>query len=154
MGEHGLMGKNMIYETAHHVPCLIRWPEKIRTGLSVDRVVASADFQQTLLGLVGLDPCGREQGRDASWMLRGEAGAWTDEAFIHHPSFQWSGIFTPEAAYAQHKTGYGMLYDRVNDPGELTNLYGDPGSGLSEGLDERVRAHLADCDAPQADWWT
>ena len=154
MGEHGLMGKNMIYETAHHVPCLVRWPEKIRTGLSVDRVVASADFQQTLLGLVGLDPCGREQGRDASWMLRGEAGAWTDEAFIHHPSFQWSGIFTPEAAYARHKTGYGMLYDRVNDPGELTNLYGDPGSGLSEGLDERVRAHLADCDAPQADWWT
>jgi arylsulfatase A-like enzyme len=154
MGEHGLMGKNMIFETAHHVPCLIRWPEKIQAGLSVDHVVASVDFQQTLLGLVGLNPCGREQGRDASGLLRGEEGAWDDEAFIHHPSYQWSGIFTPEVAYARHKTGYGMLYDRVNDPVERNNLYGNSASRLSEGLDERVRAHLADCDAPQAGWWT
>lgn len=153
MGEHGLMGKNMIYETAHHVPFLIRWPQQIKAGSSVDRVIAGVDFQQTLLGLVGVAPCGREQGRDASGILRGEEGAWSDEAFIHHPSSQWSGVFTPEAAYARHETGFGMLFDRVADPDQRNNLFGGASGGLSEGLDERVRAHLDDCDAPQRRWW-
>jgi arylsulfatase A-like enzyme len=152
MGEHGLMGKNMIYETAHRVPFLIRWPEKIARGLVVDRVVASVDFQQTLLGLVGLDACGREQGRDGSALLRGEDVAWEDVALIDHPSHKWAGVFTPEFEYAVHESGYGMLFDRVEDPDQRVNVYADRRDTTGSRLSEVVRA-LMRSEHPQAGWW-
>ncbi len=152
MGEHGLMGKNLVYETAHRVPCLIRWPAEISPGTVVDRVVASVDFQQSLLGLVGLEVCGREQGRDASGLLRGEAIDWEDTAFVHHPSHKWSGVFTPDYAYAEHESGYGMLYDRTRDPDQITNLFKDGNEAVVRDLKRSVMVHLEDCDAPQASW--
>lgn len=152
MGEHGLMGKNMIYETAHRVPFLIRWPEKIARGLVVDRVVASVDFQQTLLGLVGLDACGREQGRDGSALLCGEDVAWEDVALIDHPSHKWAGVFTQEYAYAVHESGYGMLFDRVEDPDQRVNVYADCRDTTGSRLSEVVRA-LIRREHPQAGWW-
>lgn len=151
MGEHGLMGKNMIYETAHRVPMVVRWPGAVDAGTVVDRVVASVDFQQTLLGLVGVESCGREQGRDASALLRGETTAWTDEAFIHHPSHRWAGVFTPDREYAVHASGYPMLFDRVEDPDQLENLAGRMEEEERE-LHARVAQHAVACASPQAEW--
>jgi arylsulfatase A-like enzyme len=151
MGEHGLMGKNMIYETAHRVPFLIRWPEKIAAASVVDRVVASVDFQQTLLGLVGLEACGREQGRDASELLRGQDIAWDDAAYIHHPSNQWAGVYTDKHLYATHSTGYSMLFDRAGDPDQVRNRVDEDAAEVAQLRGEVVR-HLESCRAPQADW--
>ena len=154
MGEHGLMGKNMIYETAHRVPFLVRWPGRIAAGTDVNRVIASVDFQQTLLGLVGLEPCGREQGRDGSGLLRGESVTWEDEAFVHHPSHQWAGVYTPEHLYAVHSSGYGKLFDRERDPDQRENLFGGDGGELIREMSERVGAHFQGCDGPAAEWFS
>jgi len=51
MGEHGLYAKNQLYETAYRIPLLIRWPGGIPGGTIVDRMVATVDFQPTILGL-------------------------------------------------------------------------------------------------------
>lgn len=151
MGEHGLMGKNMIYETAHHVPFVVRWPERIAAGMVVDQVVASVDFQQTLLGLIGVEPCGREQGRDASPLLAGESIDWSDEAFIHHPSHQWAGVYTPEWLYAVHSEGYALLFDRHEDPDQVNNVIASKPAVVDD-LRARVRGHLVQWSAPQTGW--
>jgi arylsulfatase A-like enzyme len=154
MGEHGLMGKNTIYETAHRVPFLIRWPEKITSGSVVDRVVASVDFQKTLLGLVGLEPCGREQGRDASGLLCGDDSPWEDVAYIHHPSYQWAGVFTSRYEYAVHRDGYSVLFDRNVDPHQTTNLARQDGGHPSEIqiTEEALSRHYQSTGSPVREW--
>ncbi len=65
--------------------------------------MSTVDFQPTLLRLMGLEPCGREQGHDASALLRGESCDWTDEAHQHHNTHRLAGVFTREwhLAYVQ-----------------------------------------------------
>ena len=118
----------------------------------MDRMVASVDFQQTLLGLVGFDPSGREQGRDGSALLRGEDPDWEDAAYIHHPSHQWAGVYTDRHLYAAHSTGYTVLFDRKEDPDQIRNL-ADGAPGVMQGLRKGVARHLESCEAPQADWF-
>jgi arylsulfatase A-like enzyme len=153
MGEHGLMGKNMIYETAHHVPFLIRWPDGIAQGTVIDRVVASVDFQQTLFGLVGIEPCGREQGRNGASLLRGVDAEWEDVAYIHHPSFKWAGVFTPEYEYACHETGYAMLFDRKTDSDQTENLLHDTGHSVDLPVElDALRRHHEAIESPVSGW--
>ncbi|MGO4494863.1 sulfatase/phosphatase domain-containing protein [Paenibacillus sp. 2RAB27] len=50
MGEHGLVHKNNLYETAYRVPMLMRWPASIPQRVVVDKLVSVVDFQQTMAG--------------------------------------------------------------------------------------------------------
>jgi len=125
MGRHGLCGKNRVYEDVYRIPLLIRWPERIAAGTVVDRFVTTVDFQQTLLGLLGVPAAGAEQGRDASPFLRGEITEWTDEAYFHHSHFDFTGLFTPAYELGLASGGEHVLFDRVNDPDQRVNLYHD-----------------------------
>jgi len=136
MGEHGLYGKNQWYRTAYQIPFLIRWPKKIPAGLVLDRFVTNVDVQQSLLGLMGIKPCGREQGRDASALLRGEKIDWKDAAWIHHSSLKSAGIFTPKWELVLKASGAHVLFDRENDPEQVRNLATNP-------ADKKVLAKLA-----------
>lgn len=153
MGEHGLYGKNQWYRTAYQIPFLIRWPKKIRAGTVIDRFVTNVDVQQTLLGLMGIEPCGREQGRDASPLLRGEPIEWKDEAMIHHSSLQSAGIFTPQYELVLKADGKHMLFDRLNDPEQTRNLSGNPEySSVMRDLAARVVRHNIDVASPAVSW--
>ncbi|MDW7656175.1 MAG: sulfatase-like hydrolase/transferase [Bacillota bacterium] len=154
MGEHGIMYKNQLYETAYHIPFLIRWPEKIRPGTVIDSFVSTVDVQQTLLGLAGISPCGREQGRDASPLLRGENMPWVDEAFIYGSMKNRIGIFTPEFELAYVKEAVdNLLFDRVRDPLQQQNLFSDPAYKLArEDLKARIIAHARQWGSPELAW--
>ena len=153
MGEHGLMAKNNLYETAYRIPFLIRWPKKIPAGLHVDRIVSTVDFMPTLLSLIGLPVPDRVQGRDASGLLRGEDISWTDEAHIHHSSLKRAGIFTPEYELAYVEGGTPILFDRKKDPDQLHNLHGKAGHHeITRKLFARIRAHNDAVKAPAAEW--
>lgn len=153
MGEHGLYGKNQWYRTAYQIPFLVRWPKKIRAGTVIDRFVTNVDVQQTLLGLMGIERCGREQGRDASPLLRGEQAEWTDEAMIHHSSLQSAGIFTPAYELVLKADGNHMLFDRLNDPEQTRNLSGNPDCGdIIHELAGRILRHNIDVQAPAVSW--
>lgn len=153
MGEHGLYGKNMVYETAYRVPLLLRWPGTIAPGTVVERIIGMVDFQQTVLGLLGLPASGREQGRDASPFFRGQDAEWTDEAFIHHSRFGYSGIFTPEFELGLARCGEHVLFNRRNDPEQIHNLIDDPAhEDIKYELAERVVRHNRDLDSPAMEW--
>ena len=153
MGEHGLYGKNQWYRTAYQIPFLVRWPSKIRAGTEIERFVTNVDVQQTLLGLMGIAPCGREQGRDASPLLRGQNVEWKDEAMIHHSSLESAGIFTPQYELVLKSDGSHMLFSRLNDPEQTTNLRDDPQyAGVMRELAQRVIRHNIEVDSPAVSW--
>jgi arylsulfatase A-like enzyme len=153
MGEHGLYAKNQWYRTAYQIPFLIRWPEKIKRGLEINHFVTNVDVQQTLLGLMEIKPCGREQGRDASPLLRGEKCEWKDEAMIHHSSLESAGIFTSEYELVLRTNGSHMLFNRLNDPEQTKNLHGNPEyRNVMKELTECVVRHNIKVDAPALSW--
>jgi arylsulfatase A-like enzyme len=155
MGEHGLYGKNQWYRTAYQIPCLIRWPEKIKAGTTISHFVTNVDIQQTLLGLMEVEASGREQGRDASPLLRGEKIGWKDEAMIHHSSLESAGIFTSEYELVLRASGKHMLFSRLQDPEQTRNLHGNPEyTNIMKELTERVIRHNIKVDAPAVSWLT
>ncbi len=126
MGEHGLSEKNRVYETAHRVPMLIRWPQRLTAGQVVRQHVSLLDFAPTILGLLGVEPSGREQGRDASPLLRGQDVEWDDAAFIAADRPRRVGVFTPQHQLAYVEGADTVLFDRVNDPEQTRNLARGP----------------------------
>jgi uncharacterized sulfatase len=153
MGEHGLRAKDKIYETAYHIPLLVRWPRRVPAGTEVERFVSQVDFQQTILSLIGLEPSGREQGRDASPFLLGHDTEWTDEVFIHSREFRWAGIFTPEYELGLVKDRQSVLFDRRADPEQVNNLFTRPElRGVVTELTRRVVEHYRAVDCPSLPW--
>jgi arylsulfatase A-like enzyme len=153
MGEHGLMHKNQIYETAYRLPFLIRWPEKIKSGTVVRNVVSTVDFQPTILNLMGVKPCGREQGYDASPLLRSERHNWDDVSWLHHSSLDRAGVFTPDYELAYVQNNDAVLFDRKNDPDQVRNLFNDAGhQKVIKELTARIVEHNIAVDAPAAKW--
>jgi len=153
LGEHGLGEKNHLYETAYRIPLLVRYPSAISGGIEIEQVVSTVDFQQTVLGLMGVEPSDREQGRDASPLLRGEAAEWSNEAHLHHSSHECAGIFTDEYELAYVKGRETILFDRKNDPAQTRNLFRDPGySGVVGELTDRIVVHHTATDSPAAEW--
>lgn len=153
MGEHGLYGKNQWYRTAYQIPFLVRWPKKIRAGTVIDRFISNVDVQKTLLGLMDIEPSGREQGRDASALLRGEPNEWKDEVMIHHSSLESAGIFTPQYELVLKADGKHMLFDRINDPEQTKNLSANPEhAGVMRDLASRVVQHNIDVGSPAVSW--
>ena len=152
-GEHGLHGKNHLYETAYRVPMLIRWPEKIASGTVIKHIVSTVDFQPSILNLMGISPCGREQGRDVSPLMRGEGMEWQNEAFIHHSSLERAGIFTDDFELAYVKDAEPILFNRRNDPDQVNNLFGDPNykQAVAE-LTGRIIEHHIEVESPAIEW--
>jgi uncharacterized sulfatase len=153
MGEHGLYGKNQWYRTAYQIPFLVRWPEKIKAGTAIRQFVTNIDVQQTLLGLMDIKSSGREQGRDASPLLRGETVEWKDEAMIHHSSLESAGIFTPDYELVLKANGNHMLFNRLNDPEQTKNLHDNPEyKNVMKELTKRIVRHNITVDAPAVSW--
>jgi arylsulfatase A-like enzyme len=153
MGEHGLLGKNHLYESAYRIPLLFRWPKGIEQGIVINQVCATVDFQQTLLGLLGVEPCGREQGRDASPLLRGENVDWAGEAFIHHSSHRRAGILTSGFELAYVQDGDSVLFDRQRDPDQVHSLFHDTTyAHVVADLTERIVSHHQELGSPAAAW--
>ena len=153
MGEHGLYAKNQWYRTAYQIPFLARWPKKIKSGTEINHFVTNVDVQQTLLGLMEIEPCGREQGRDASSLLRGEKCDWKDEAMIHHSSLESAGIFTPEYELVLKANGQHMFFNRPNDPEQTKNLRDNPEfKKTMRILTQRIIRHNIEVHAPALSW--
>jgi arylsulfatase A-like enzyme len=152
-GEHGLHGKNHLYETAYRIPFIVHWPRGIAPGTAVQRILSTVDVQPTLLSLMGVPLCGREQGRDGSDLLRGGNPDWDDRAFIHHSTHRRAGIFTPDFELALVKDGESVLFDRVNDPDQMRNLFDDPAYRETvAALTRRVVDHHVALGTPAVPW--
>jgi len=136
LGEHGLWRKMNFYEQAARVPLQISWPGVLPGGRRVPDVVSLVDVTTTIVDL-GEVP----DDHSALWamdgdsllpLIQGDGAAWKDEAFVEHLAH---GTDRARAMIRQGswKLSYSHgdppdleLYDLDTDPGEFTNLAGNP----------------------------
>ncbi len=136
LGEHGWFDKRFIYDESFKTPLLIRWPNKIDPGTTNEEMVQNLDFAQTFLEAAGIKAPADMQGESLMPLLTGQDSLWTREAVYYHyyeyPSVHMVkrhyGIVTKEfkLAHFYYDVNEWELYDRIDDPQEMNNVYNDP----------------------------
>ena len=144
LGDHGMFDKRFMYEESLRMPFLVRWPAVIRPGARIDAMALNVDFAPTFLEAAGLATPLEMQGRSLLPVLRGRTpGNWRTSMYYRyyhdpgdHNTRQHYGVrtLTHKLIYYWTKDQW-ELFDLVNDPTEMNNLYGQPGH-------ERITAEL------------
>jgi arylsulfatase A-like enzyme len=147
LGDHGLFDKRFMYEESLRMPFLVRWPAAIRPGTR-DAITLNVDFAPTFLEAAGLPVPKEMQGRSLVPILRGQTPSdWRTALYYRY--YHDPGDHNTRAHYGvrtkTHKLIYFWrkdqweLFDLVNDPFEIHNLYGQPGQ---EALTSMMKAEL------------
>jgi arylsulfatase A-like enzyme len=151
LGDHGLFDKRFMYEESIRMPFIVRWPAGIKPGTRSDAMALNIDFAPTFLEAAGLPVPTEMQGRSLLPVLRGRTPRdWRTAMYYRY--YHDPGDHNTRAHYGirtrTHKLIYFWkkdqweLFDLVNDPYELHNLYGEPGqSELTDTL-KRALAQL------------
>jgi arylsulfatase A-like enzyme len=124
LGSHGLMGKQNLYDDTMRVPLILRGPG-IPAGRS-DALVYLLDIFPTVCDLVGAPIPEGLDGQSMAGVLRDKPARTRETLFFAYRDIQrairddrWKLIRYPKIDVTQ-------LFDLRADPGEQTNLAGDP----------------------------
>ena len=124
-------GKATLFEGGIRVPCLVRWPGKVKPGTHSNEVTWAIDWFPTLCALAGAKTEGQGlDGMDISPVLHGgrlteprelfwELGAHTELDRGHWMALRrgpWKYVRTPQESQ--------WLFNLEDDPGEQQNLAG------------------------------
>jgi arylsulfatase A-like enzyme len=157
LGDHGLYDKRFMYEEALRTPFLVRWPAGIKPGTRSDAIGLNIDVAPTFLDAAGVAAPADMQGRSLLPVLKGRRPAdWRTSMYYRY--YHDPGDHNTRAHYGvrtqTHKLIYFWkkdqweLFDLVNDPHELHNLYGQPGH---EQLTATMKTELAKAKAAARD---
>lgn len=146
LGDHGLWGKQHIYDPAYKIPLIIRDPNNpAQHGSQVSALTESIDVTPTILDWIGVDRPDSMDGHTLAPFLKGQnPDIWRkavlmelDYAYANPDALQHMGLRSDQANLAilrteRHKlvhfaSGFKpVLFDLQNDPLEQTNLADDP----------------------------
>jgi arylsulfatase A-like enzyme len=136
LGEHGWFDKRFIYNESFKTPLLIRWPSRVKAETVCEEMVQNIDYAPTLLAAAGVEVPEDMQGLSILPLLEGREEEWTRDAVYYHyyeyPSVHMVkrhyGVVTREykLAHFYYDVDEWELYDRINDPHEIRNVYDDP----------------------------
>jgi arylsulfatase A-like enzyme len=149
LGEHGLFDKRFMYEESLRTPFLVRWPAVIAAGSRATAMGLNVDFAPTFLDAAGVAVPASMQGRSLLPVMRGQTPAdWRTAMYYRY--YHDPGDHNTRAHYGVRTTTHKLIYfwkkdqwelfDLVNDPYELHNLYGQPGT---EELTASLKQELA-----------
>ena len=149
LGDHGLFDKRFMYEESLRMPFLVRWPAVIKPGTRTKAMGLNLDFAETFLDAAGLRAPNDMQGRSLVPLMRGRTPTgWRTSMYYRY--YHDPGDHNTRAHYGvrtlTHKLIYFWkkdqweLFDLVNDPLEMNNIYGQPGQ---EQLTATLKAELA-----------
>ena len=149
LGDHGLFDKRFMYEESLRMPFLVRWPAAIKPGTRIEAMGLNVDYAPTFLDAAGVAVPTAMQGRSLIPVLRGRTPAdWRTSMYYRY--YHDPGDHNTRAHYGvrtrTHKLIYFWkkdqweLFDLVNDPQEMHNLYGQPGQ---EALTASLKTELA-----------
>jgi arylsulfatase A-like enzyme len=158
VGDHGWYDKRFMYEPSLRVPMIVRAPGGAK-GTTVDAMTLNIDVAPTLLDYAEVTPPPSMQGRSMRGLVTGMVPSdWRKSVYYAYyenswallagkgraarsdPSFQFltphrvgphRGIRTATHKLIEYYSddGYWELFDLRQDPNELKNLYGKPGTG-------------------------
>jgi arylsulfatase A-like enzyme len=136
LGDHGMFDKRFMYEESLRMPFLVRWPDAIKASATSSSMALNVDFAPTFLEAAGLPVPADMQGRSLLPVLRGRAPAdWRTSMYYryyhdpgHHNTRAHYGVRTQTHKLIHYwKKDQWELFDLVNDPHEMHNLYGERG---------------------------
>ena len=151
LGSHGLAQKMTPNEEAINIPCVIRWPGKIKNGVNSSTVISLVDIMPTLLGLSGAPVPATAQGKDLSGLLMGKSiGESENHAFIEIRLDSIS-IRTPthmcqvefEGPPRKLKKSATRFYNIEKDPYEMNNF---AGTGTEHEIEEELIEKIREFD--------
>jgi N-acetylglucosamine-6-sulfatase len=130
-GEHGLIDKRHFYEESGKVPFLVRCPELIKGGLTVNKMIQNIDVAPTILELAGIKKPGHMQGASLVPLLKGQEVEWRNKVFYEY-FWEYDFPHTP-TMFGVRTERYKLIryhgiwdtnefYDLQEDPGEMNNL--------------------------------
>ena len=136
LGEKGWFDKRFMYDKSFKTPLLIKWPHKIKAGITEDEMVQNLDFAQTFLDVAGVKAPKEMQGESLVPLLTGKKEAWNRDAVYYH-YYEYPaehavkrhyGIATKEykLIHFYHDVNEWELYDSKNDPNEINNVFSNP----------------------------
>jgi arylsulfatase A-like enzyme len=146
MGDHGILGKTVMYEESIRVPLLLRAPMLAEDARRIDGNFSHIDLLPTLLDILAVGIPDRLQGESRAPVLRREADLSGNDVFC-----EWNGanghlrasigeaeinrsmaeplrtvISADRWKLNLYTRGAGELYNLNDDPRELQNLFNRP----------------------------
>nr|WP_299386031.1 sulfatase [Allomuricauda sp.] len=149
LGEHGWFDKRFIYDESFKTPLLIRWPNKIKPGITNTEMVQNLDFAQTFLEAAQIEAPDDMQGESLMPLLTSQEQNWSRDAVYYHyyeyPAehqvMRHYGIVTTDfkLAHFYYDADVWELYDRKKDPQEMKNVYNNPAyADIVKGLHQKL----------------
>lgn len=139
MGEHGWFDKRFMYEESLSTPLVMRLPDGLRARGDVPEMVQNVDYAPTFLDIAGADIPADIQGVSLLPLLRGEHPKdWRQSIYYHY--YEYPAEHAVKRHYGVRSSdGWKLihfyrdidaweLYNLNEDPNELHNLYGKPGT--------------------------
>lgn len=137
LGEHGWYDKRWMYEESLQMPCLIRYPEGIKNGTTIDKISLNIDIAPTLLDYANIKIPTDIQGKSLKPLLEQDKNAinnWRKSMYYQY--FEYPKWHNVQPHYGIRTERYKLihyyydidtweLFDLKKDPNELHNLYGN-----------------------------
>jgi N-acetylglucosamine-6-sulfatase len=155
LGEHRYVGKILGFEESLRVPMMMRGPG-IEPGSRTAQPVTTMDLTSTIVALTGARAKRSKDGQDLSRLLADpdgprtadtvliQSGAYTPEDAEVGP-WMYRGVRTKRYTLIRYATGDVELYDRREDPFQLTSVSGDVRYEDVEAELKRRLAELRQC---------
>lgn len=147
MGEHGWFDKRFMYEESFRTPLLVRLPSGKKGD--VDEMVQNIDYGPTILDLAGVKVPSDMHGVSFLPLLKGEKQPdWRKSLYYHF--YEYPAEHAVRRHYGVRTDRYKLirfykdidcweLYDLQEDPMEMNNIYGKPGT---EDVVNQLKAEL------------
>lgn len=128
IGQHGLMGKQNVYEHSVKVPLLISGPG-VPAGRTDDSPVYLLDIFPTLCDLCGIPVPASVDGKSFSCLIRGDGTAPRDSLYLAFQA-RIRGVIAGGYKLIEYRTEnlkLTQVFDLARDPWEMNNLFDTPG---------------------------
>ena len=133
LGEHGWFDKRWMFEESFKMPFVIRWPGKIQPGARPEALIQNIDYAPTFLAMAKQPIPEDVQGKSLLPVLLDSKKEVRDSLYYayyelgEHAVPQHFGVRTKtQKLFYLPKTDEWQMFDLVNDPNELVNVYGQP----------------------------
>ncbi len=138
MGEHGWFDKRFMYEESLNTPLIMHLPEGLDARGDITEMVQNIDYGPTFLDIAGVKTPEDMHGVSFLPLLKGEhPDNWRKSIYYHF--YEYPAEHMVKRHYGVRTDRYKLmhfyndidiweLYDLENDPSEMHNIYGQPGT--------------------------